>query len=92
MDSGSQKPLRLFANPFAIWTDLAFKTGEAMLVALIPAADAPAHATAPRNAKVAVIPTAEAPPKAKPASKAMRFKAARAKLRSKANAKRRARR
>lgn len=113
MDSGSQKPLRLFANPFAIWTDLAFKTGEAMLasaqaaalranaagprvssakVALIPAADAPAHATAPRNVRVAVIPTAEAPPKAKPASKAMRFKATRAKLRSKANAKRRARR
>lgn len=128
MDPGSEKPLRLFVNWFAIWTDLAFKTGEAMLVsaqaaalranaavprasapkvAVVPTADAPtpktqakpvdamlasAHAAALRNAKVAVIPTAEALQQAKPAPKAMRFKAARAKLRSKANAKRRAKR
>jgi hypothetical protein len=135
MDPKSEKPLRLFVNPFTIWTDLAFKTGEAMLatahaaamranapkVAVIPTADAPApkaqapvnesvrpaanpveammasaHAAALRNAKVAAIPTADEPParKAKTpvrqASKAGRFKAARAKLRSKANAKRRA--
>jgi hypothetical protein len=123
MDPKSEKPLRLFVNPFAIWTDLAFKTGQVMW--------ATAHAAALRaNApKVAVIPTADAPvPKpqapaneplraaAKPveamlasahaaalpprnakallrhASKAARFKATRAKLRSKATAKRRARR
>lgn len=121
MDPKPEKPLRLFVNPFAIWTDLALKTGEAMW--------ASAHAAAIRaNApSVAVIPTADAPPpkaqlhaaapvrpaaepaeamlasthaaavrKAKPpvrqASKAARFKATRAKLRSKAGAKRRARR
>src|SRR5687768_13591204 len=98
----SQKPLRLFINPFSLWTDLALKTGEAMLatahaaalrangtlarvdvpkVAVLPAATVP-------SAKVAVIPTADAPqPRAKPASKVVRFKAARAKLRSKASAK-----
>lgn len=136
MDSQSEKPLRLFVNPFTIWTDLAFKTGEAMWatahaaalranapkVAVIPTADAPvpkaqapanepmraaakpvetmlasAHAAALRNAKVAEIPAAQGTPrKAKAlvrhASKAARFKATRAKLRIKANAKRRAKR
>jgi hypothetical protein len=135
MDPKSEKPLRLFVNPFTIWTDLVLKTGEAMWatahvaavranapkVAVIPTADAPApkvqapaaqpvrpeakpaeamlasaRAAALRNAKVAVIPTADQPPprKAKTpvrqASKAAHFKATRAKLRSKANAKRRA--
>ena len=58
MHSKSDKPLRLFVNPFAIWTQLAFKTGEAMW--------ASAHAVAVReNARrVAVIPTTDAPPKA----------------------------
>jgi hypothetical protein len=102
MDPESEKPLRLFVNPFAMWTDLAFKTAEAMW--------ASAHAAVVRqNApKVAVIPTADAPaPKPLPvadrpprkaqavvrqASKATRFKATRPKLRSKAHAKRRAQR
>jgi hypothetical protein len=122
MDPQSEKPLRLFVNPFAIWTHLAFKTGEAMWasahaaalrangpkVAVIPTADAPApkpaeamvastHAAALRSAKVAVISARDGPPrKAKAAirqaSKAAHFKATRARLRSKANAKRRARR
>ena len=113
----SEKPLRLFVNPFTMWTQLALKTGEAMwasahaaAVRAIAAANSPAPANSPR---VAVIPTEEAPA-AKPAealvasahaaalrkakapgrqtSKAARFKATRARLRSKANAKRRAKR
>jgi hypothetical protein len=128
MDPKSEKPIPIFINPFMLWTDLAFKTGQAMLasahaatarsntaakVAVIPTADAPApraqqaakpaeealasaHAEALRNAKVAVLPAANAPRKAhapvRHASKAARFKTTRAKLRSKANGKRRARR
>ena len=124
----SEKPLRLFVNPFTIWTDLAFKTWEALCapahaaavrahapkVVVIPTADAPAprpqtpaepaesvmesaHAEAVRNAKVAVLPAADAPPRkarasVRQASKTVRFKATRARRRSKANAKRRARR
>jgi hypothetical protein len=102
MDPKSEKPLRLFVNPLAIWTELVFKTGEAMW--------ASAHAAAVRahSPKVVVIPTADAPPsKAEPpstepqrlaakpvkqASKAARFKAARVKARSKARAKLRAKR
>ena len=101
MDPESERPLRLFVNPFTMWTQLALKTGEAMW--------ASAHAAAVRanSPRVAVIPTADAPaPKApapaaalrkarasvRQASKAARFKATRAKLRSKANAKRRAKR
>lgn len=102
MDSKSEKPLRLFVNPFAIWTDLALKAGEAMW--------ASAHAAALRaNAsKVAVIPTADAPqrkenpPAAQPgphaakpvpqATRTSRSKAVRAKVHSKAKAKRRAKR
>jgi hypothetical protein len=108
MDSKSDKPLRLFVNPFAPWTQLALKTGEAMW--------ASAHAAAIRaNARtVAVIPTADAPPPApqapvalsvrpaanqaepkasvRHASKAARFKASRAKLRSQTQGKRRAKR
>ena len=55
MDSETDK-LRLFVNPFAIWTDLALKTGQAMW--------ATAHAAAVRSngPRVAVIPTADAPP------------------------------
>ena len=124
MDPKTEKPLRLFINPFALWTDLAFKTGQAMWasahaaalrsnaatrVAVIPGADAPgpdthdpkseeesARADAIRHAKVAVLPVGDAPRKPRPPnaqpSKVVRFKASRAKLRSKASAKRRARR
>jgi hypothetical protein len=56
MEPKSEKPLRLFVNPFATWTDLALKTGQAML--------ATAQAAAARSnvaANVAVIPTADAP-------------------------------
>jgi hypothetical protein len=57
---------------------------------------ASAHAEALRYTKVAVLPAADAPRKARAAvrqpSKAVRFKATRAKLRSKSNAKRRAKR
>jgi hypothetical protein len=93
MDPESEKRLRLFVNPFAIWTHLAFKTGEAMLATAQVAA---LRANAPR---VAVIPTADAPlPKetrhaatrVRHASKATRFKASRAKARA-ADKKRRAR-
>ena len=88
-----EKPLRLLANPFTMWTQLALKTGEAMWASAHAAA---VRANAPTNSpRVAVIPTADAPaPKApgRQASKAARFKATRAKLRSKANAKRRAKR
>jgi hypothetical protein len=33
MNRDSGKPLRLFVNPFAAWTGLAFKTGEMLLAA-----------------------------------------------------------
>ena len=126
MDPKSEKPLRLFVNPFTIWTDFALKTGQAIWasayaaaartnaaanVAVIPTTDAPApkaqeaarpaermvasaQPEVPRNAEVAVLRAVNAPRKARAtvrqASKATRFKATRAKLRSKANAKRRA--
>jgi hypothetical protein len=88
MKQKSEKPLRLFVNPLAIWTNLAFKTGEAML------ASAQAAAARTNALRVAVIPTADAPP-AKPvrqASTGARSKAARAKVHSKTKAKRRAKR
>ena len=111
MDPKPEKPLRLFVNPFTLWTDLALKAGEAML------ASAHAAAVQAQRPGVAVIPTVDAPPPkpqapspdglpakkhppaptpeparraAKPArqaSKAARFKAARAKARSKAKSK-----
>jgi hypothetical protein len=106
MDSKSEKPLRLFVNPFTIWTDLAFKTGQAMWasahaaalrstsavkVAVIPTADAPAPNA--QEAAKPVLPPADAPRKPRAAvaqlSKVGRFKAARAKLRSKASTRRR---
>lgn len=95
MDPKSEKPLRLFVNPFTMWTQLAFKTGEAMWATAHAAA---VRANAPANTpRVAVIPTADAPPlKARApvrlAPKAAHFKATRARLRSKANAKRRGKR
>lgn len=101
MNPKSEKPLRLFVNPLADWTKLAFKTGEAMLasvhaaaaranalrVAVIPTADAPAKAQAP-----AAPPVRHAAKPVRQASKAARSKAARAKVRGKAKAKRRAKR
>ncbi|HEY1290618.1 MAG TPA: hypothetical protein VGF58_19975, partial [Burkholderiales bacterium] len=62
MDSESDKPLRLFVNPFTIWTQWALKTGQAMWASAHAAA---VQANAPR---VAVIPTADAPAP-KPAEK-----------------------
>jgi hypothetical protein len=56
MDPKSEKSVRLFINPFTIWSDLAFKTGQAMW--------ASAHAAAVQAntaANVAVIPTGDAP-------------------------------
>ncbi|HVL35036.1 MAG TPA: hypothetical protein VM489_05120 [Burkholderiales bacterium] len=62
MEPQSEKPLRLFVNPLAVWTELALKTGE-MLVATVHAAAVRANDTnAPR---VAVLPTADAPPRRK---------------------------
>jgi len=63
MDPESERPLRLFVNPFTMWTQLALKTGEAMWATAHAAA---VRANAPTNSpRVAVIPTAEAPaPKA----------------------------
>ena len=104
MDPESQKPLRLFVNPFTLWSELALKTGEAML------ASVHAAALGANRPKVGVIPTADAPapkveaPKAveeapkvqrkivRHASKATRFKASKAKVRSKVNGARRAKR
>ena len=87
MDPKPDKPLRLFVNPLAIWTELAFKTGQAMWASAAQAA-ARSSNTAP---KVVVVPTADAPaPKARKAAKAGRSKAPRAKPRRKATAKRRA--
>jgi hypothetical protein len=75
MQPKSGKPLRLFINPFTIWTNFALKTGESML--------ASAHAAAARanTPKVAVIPTAE------PVRKAARAKV-RGKAKAKRRAKR----
>ena len=102
MDSKSAKPLRLFVNPFALWTEFALKTGEAMWasahaaamrtnarrVAVIPTEDAP-----PPKAAIAAAPDASAPPrKARHVSKAASFKASRAKLRSQVRRKRRVKR
>jgi hypothetical protein len=87
MDPKSGKPL--FVNPFAIWTDLALKTGAAMI------ASAHAVAAEAKARRVAVIPTADAPV---PDAKAIPSKAAparapktrrKAKGRIKARAKRR---
>ena len=56
MEPKSGKPPLIFVNPFAIWTELALKAGEAIMASVQAASD-------PR--KVAVIPPADAPaPKA----------------------------
>jgi len=61
MDPKPGKAFRFF-NPFAIWTDFALRSGEAMLDA------AQAAVARPKVPKVAVLPSVEAPPpKAAPA-------------------------
>lgn len=84
MDPKSGKPLRLF-NPLSIWTDIALKSGAAMLNA------AQAAVARPKAPKVAVIHSPDAPPPKK--SKAARAKPAKAKARTaRKNASSRARR
>lgn len=56
MNPKSEKPLRLF-NPFSIWTDIALKSGTAMLEA------AQAAVTSAKSPKVAVLPDADAQPR-----------------------------
>ena len=104
MDPKSDKPQQMFVNPFALWTNLALKTGEAML------ASAQAVTAQAAARRIAVIPTADAPPlralapaspavepnrtKRTPAKKAPRrakAKRVNAKARSKAKGRRKAR-
>jgi hypothetical protein len=57
MNRDSEKPLRLFVNPFAAWTGLAFKTGEMLLAATQMAiSGAAAGRVAPSDKSVAVAP------------------------------------
>jgi len=98
MDSKLQKPLRLFVNPFTLWTDFALKAGETMLasayaaavraprpgVAVIPTADVPPPETAPSALQAPALQPARPPGRAaRHASKPARSKAARAKARAK---------
>lgn len=84
MDPKSGKPLRLF-NPLSIWTDIALKSGAAMLNA------AQAAVARPKAPKVAVIHSLEAAPPKK--SKAARAKTSKAKAKTaRKNASSRARR
>jgi hypothetical protein len=78
MNPKSGKAPRLFVNPFAIWTHFAAKSGEVMLDS------AQAAVKQAKALKVAVLPNADAPP-----PKALRTKAPRAKVRSKAKGKKR---
>ena len=59
MNPKSEKPLRLF-NPFSIWTDIALKSGTAMLEA------AQAAVSGAKSPKVAVLPDDDAAPQSKP--------------------------
>ena len=94
MDPKSGKP-RQFVNPFALWTNLALKTGEAML------ASAQAVSSQAAARRIAVIPTADVPalkadapfaPTAKPARQKAALRKAKAKVKAKARRKPRARR
>jgi hypothetical protein len=82
MNSKPENPLRLFVNPIAIWTGLAFKTAEAMLASMHAAA---ARANAPR---VAVIAANDAPP----AKQVRQASKVRSKIKAGGKAKRRAKR
>ena len=75
MDPKSGKPVRLF-NPVSIWTDIALKSGGAML-------DAAQAAIARPKPKVGVIHAEDAPPR-----KAARPKAARRKASARSKASR----
>jgi hypothetical protein len=88
MDPKSGNPLRVFLNPFAIWTDLALRTGQAMI------ASAHAVAAEAKARRIAVIPTADAPAREVAPTKAPRKAKANAKgkTRGKAKTKPRARR
>ena len=86
MNPKSEKPLRLF-NPFSIWTDIALKSGTAMLEA------AQAAVTSAKSANVAVLPEAD-PPSLKPpqaAAKKRRASAKSAKKSASSRARRRGR-
>ena len=84
MDPKSGKPLRIF-NPLSIWTDMALKSGAAMLDA------AQAAVTRRQAPKVAVIHSPDAPPPKK--AKAARAKTSKAKPKTtRKNASSRARR
>jgi len=86
MDPKSGKPPPPFMNPFAIWTDLALKTGEAML------ASAHALASEATARRIAVIPAADAPAKPEAqAAQAPRSKRANAPGKAKAKARAKAR-
>jgi hypothetical protein len=95
MDPKSGKPRPLLVNPFAIWTEFALRSGQAMLestqavligaqtpkVAVVPSADV-------QTPKVAVVPSVDAP-SAKPLpAKARRRKVASKPQRKKRRAKR----
>ena len=73
MNPKSEKPLRLF-NPFSIWTDIALKSGTAML----EAAQAAVTSAKSANVAVAVLPEADAP-SLKPAQGAAKKRRASAK-------------
>jgi hypothetical protein len=86
MNPKSDKPLRLF-NPFSVWTDIALKSGTAMLEA------AQAAVRGAKSPKVAVLPDVDAPP-SKPrraASKKRRASAKSAKKSASSRARRRGR-
>ncbi len=89
MDPKAEKPSP-FINPFTLWTDLALKTGAAMI------ASAHALAAEAKVRRVGVIPAADAPAQdagvpAPPATQATRPKAPPARARSRAKPKARAR-
>jgi hypothetical protein len=86
MNPKSEKPLRLF-NPFSIWTDIALKSGTAMLEA------AQAAVTNAKSPNVAVLPEADAPSLKPPqgAAKKRRASAKSAKKSASSRARRRGR-
>jgi len=99
MDPKSGKPPRLLVNPFAMWTDLALRSGRAMLestqaaltraptpkVAVLPSADSSSPDALPAKPASAESPSPEAPP----SPKALRAKPQRRKVASKPKRKKR---
>jgi hypothetical protein len=84
MNPKSEKPLRLF-NPFSIWTDIALKSGTAMLEA------AQAAVTSAKPPKVAILAEADSP-SSKPRRAAAKKRRASAAKSAKKSASSRARR